>query len=161
MGHGLERCIVFIFLKMHYFKWKKNLYLNVTGRPYGSVAQWSECSHGLREVLGSSPGRAMCFFLPFDISIVSGRPGDSSYVSQSPSRLSHNTVENFSHPNEISGPQDNLNLSNTGGNEQASDLDPPIESPRRSGRVRQAPNRYGDWLIHQQSVDPEEIIHWV
>ena len=39
----------------------------VTGRPCGSVAQWSECSHGLREVLGSSPGRAMCFFLPCDI----------------------------------------------------------------------------------------------
>ena len=38
----------------------------VTGRPCGSVAQWSECSHGLREVLGSSPGRAMCFFLPCD-----------------------------------------------------------------------------------------------
>ena len=27
----------------------------VTGRPCGSVAQWSECSHGMREVLGSSP----------------------------------------------------------------------------------------------------------
>ena len=39
----------------------------VAGRPCGSVAQWSECSHGLREVLGSSPGRAMCFFLPCDI----------------------------------------------------------------------------------------------
>ena len=38
----------------------------VTGRPCGSVAQWSECSHGMREVLGSSPGRAMCFFLPCD-----------------------------------------------------------------------------------------------
>ena len=36
----------------------------VTGRPCGSVAQWSECSHGMREVLGSSPGRAMCFFPP-------------------------------------------------------------------------------------------------
>ena len=24
----------------------------VTGRPCGLVAQWSECSHGLREVLG-------------------------------------------------------------------------------------------------------------
>ena len=32
------------------------------------VAQWSECSHGMREVLGSSPGRAMCFFIPCDIS---------------------------------------------------------------------------------------------
>ena len=40
----------------------------VTGRPCGSVAQWSECSHGMREVLGSSPGRTMCFFLPCDIS---------------------------------------------------------------------------------------------
>ena len=39
----------------------------VTGRPCGSVAQWSECSHGMREVLGSSPGRSMCFFLPCDI----------------------------------------------------------------------------------------------
>ena len=39
----------------------------VTGRPCGSVAQWSECSHGMRKVLGSSPGRAMCFFLPCDI----------------------------------------------------------------------------------------------
>ena len=41
----------------------------VAGRPCGSVAQWSECSHGMREVLGSSPGRAMCFFLPCDINI--------------------------------------------------------------------------------------------
>ena len=39
----------------------------VTGRPCGSVAQWSECSHGMREVLGSSSGRAVCFFLPCDI----------------------------------------------------------------------------------------------
>ena len=39
----------------------------VTGRPCGSVAQWSECLHGMRDVLGSSPGRAMCFFLPCDI----------------------------------------------------------------------------------------------
>ena len=38
----------------------------VTGRPCGPIAQWSEYSHGLREVLGSSPGRAMCFFLPCD-----------------------------------------------------------------------------------------------
>ena len=38
----------------------------VAGRPCGSVAQWSKCSHGMREVLGSSPGRAMCFFLPCD-----------------------------------------------------------------------------------------------
>ena len=37
----------------------------VTG-PCGSVSQWS-CSHGTREVLGSSPSRAMCFFLPCDI----------------------------------------------------------------------------------------------
>ena len=38
-----------------------------TGRSCGSVAQWSESSHGLREVLGSSPGRAMSFFLPCDM----------------------------------------------------------------------------------------------
>ena len=38
-----------------------------TGRPCGSVAQWSECSHGLRGVLGLSLGRAVRFFLPCDI----------------------------------------------------------------------------------------------
>ena len=43
----------------------------------------------------------------------------------------------FSHPNETSGPQDNQNLSKTDGNEQALDLDPPVEPPRRSDRVRQ------------------------
>ena len=43
----------------------------VMGRPCGSVAQWSECLHGMREVLGSSPGRAMCFFLPCDIFLFS------------------------------------------------------------------------------------------
>ena len=35
--------------------------------PCASIAQWSECSHGMREVLGSIPARAMCFFLPCDI----------------------------------------------------------------------------------------------
>ena len=39
----------------------------VTGRPCGSVAQWSECSHGMREFLGLSPGWTMCFFLPCEI----------------------------------------------------------------------------------------------
>ena len=37
-----------------------------SGRPCGSVAQWSECSHGMREFLGSGPRRAMCFFRPCD-----------------------------------------------------------------------------------------------
>ena len=45
----------------------------VTGRPCGSVAQWSECSHGLREVLVSSPGRALCFFLPCDMCFKSSK----------------------------------------------------------------------------------------
>ena len=33
----------------------------VTGQLCGSVAQWSECLQGMRKVLGSSPGRAMCY----------------------------------------------------------------------------------------------------
>ena len=37
------------------------------GRPCGAVAQ---CSHRVREVLGSSPGRVMCFFLPCDKRII-------------------------------------------------------------------------------------------
>ena len=36
----------------------------VTGRPWGSVTQWSEYLHGMREVLGSCPGRAVCFSSP-------------------------------------------------------------------------------------------------
>ena len=39
----------------------------VTGRSCGSVAQRLECSHGKRETLGSSPGRATFFFLACDI----------------------------------------------------------------------------------------------
>ena len=41
----------------------------VTGRSYGSLAQWPECSHGMRAVLGSSPGPAMSNFLLCDTSI--------------------------------------------------------------------------------------------
>ena len=37
---------------------------NVKGRPSGSVAQLAECSHGKREVLSSSPGRATIFPFP-------------------------------------------------------------------------------------------------
>ena len=33
----------------------------VTGRPCGSVAQWSECAHGMQEVLGSSPDSVSLF----------------------------------------------------------------------------------------------------
>ena len=42
----------------------------VTGPSCGSVAQWSE-QHGMREVLGSSLGWTMCFFLPCDTVIAS------------------------------------------------------------------------------------------
>ena len=51
----------------------------VTGRPCGSVVQWSECSHGMREVLGTSPGRAMCFFLPCDILAHDMREEEEAY----------------------------------------------------------------------------------
>ena len=37
---------------------------NVKGRPCGSVARLAECSHGKREALGSSPGRATIFSSP-------------------------------------------------------------------------------------------------
>ena len=33
-----------------------------TGRPCRSVAQWSECLHGMREVVDFIPGRAVCAF---------------------------------------------------------------------------------------------------
>ena len=39
----------------------------VTGLPSGPIAQRSGYLHGLQGVLGSSPGRVMCFFLPSDI----------------------------------------------------------------------------------------------
>ena len=38
-----------------------SIWLNVKGRPSGSVAQLAECSHGKREALGSTPGRATIF----------------------------------------------------------------------------------------------------
>ena len=37
---------------------------NVKGRPCGSVAQLAECSHGKREALDSSPGRAVILSSP-------------------------------------------------------------------------------------------------
>ena len=45
--------------KSHVHPFKPQISLHVTGRPCGSVAQWSECSHGLREVLG----RLICVFV--------------------------------------------------------------------------------------------------
>ena len=36
--------------------------INLKGQPSGSVAQLAECSHGKREALGSSPGRATIFY---------------------------------------------------------------------------------------------------
>ena len=36
---------------------------------------------------------------------------------------------------------------------------PPPE-PRRSGRVKHPPDRYGDWLTNQQTIDPEETQIW-
>ena len=42
----------------------------VTGRPCGSVAQLSECSHGMQAVLGSIPGLAMCCFLHCDTRLI-------------------------------------------------------------------------------------------
>ena len=41
---------------------------NVKGRPCGSVAQLAEYSHGKREALGSSPGRATIFSSPVTFS---------------------------------------------------------------------------------------------
>ena len=38
--------------------------VNVKGRPCGSVAQLAECSHGKREALDLSPGRATIFSSP-------------------------------------------------------------------------------------------------
>ena len=52
----------------------------VTGRPCGSVAQWSECSHGMREVLGLSPGRAMCVCLPCGICGQCGSTNDGALI---------------------------------------------------------------------------------
>ena len=34
--------------------------------PSCPIGQWSECSHGLRGVLGLRTGRVMCIFLPCD-----------------------------------------------------------------------------------------------
>ena len=49
----------------------------VKGIACGSVAQWLECLHGKREILGLSPGRAICFFLACDIWCVRARAASS------------------------------------------------------------------------------------
>ena len=46
---------------------------NVKGRPSGSVAQLAECSHGKREALDSSPGRATIFSSPVTIVFLSSK----------------------------------------------------------------------------------------
>ena len=58
---------------------KKLAVISDTSQPCGSVAHWSECLHGMREVLGSSPGRAMCFFLPCDIRGLAWGGGKSTW----------------------------------------------------------------------------------
>ena len=74
---------------------------------------------------------------------------------------SFKTVDDTSHHLEASGTIGNPSISDSGVNTQTLDLDPPVEPVRRSGRARQAPQRYGDWLLNGQSFDPEKIVHWV
>ena len=44
-----------------------------TGLPFGPIAQWSRVLAKSVGVLGSSPGRVMCFFLPYDICITQAK----------------------------------------------------------------------------------------
>ena len=59
---------------------------NVKGRPCGSVAQLAECSHGKREALGSSPGRATIFSSPVTFG---GSVSSTMQNVISPIRISH------------------------------------------------------------------------
>ena len=49
----------------------------------------------------------------------------------------------------------------SGGNLGSVDNVPTSQLPRRTGRVRQAPNRYGEWVNTQQVSNPETQIWYV
>ena len=49
----------------------------------------------------------------------------------------------------------------SGGNVGSVDNVPTPQLPRRTGRVRQAPNRYGEWVNTQQVSNPETQIWYV
>ena len=49
----------------------------------------------------------------------------------------------------------------SGGNVSSVDNVPTTQLPRRTGRVRQAPNRYGEWVNTQQVSNPETQIWYV
>ena len=49
----------------------------------------------------------------------------------------------------------------SGGNVGSVDNVPTQQLPRRTGRVRQAPNRYGEWVNTQQVSNPETQIWYV
>ena len=96
--------------------------------------------------------------IPHEVSDVSGIPNN---LSQSPSRSTFNTREDDMNPEGASRVLDHPSIADTGDSTQTLDLGPPVEQVRRSVRTRKAPQRYGDWQMNQQSVDPEKIVHWV
>ena len=66
LGHRASKCACLVVPPLFRADSGTNLIKqgeNVKGRPCGSVAQLAECSHGKREALGSSPGRATIFFI--------------------------------------------------------------------------------------------------
>ena len=67
------------------------LLIHVTGGPCGWVAQWSECSHRVQEVLGSSPGGPCAFSSPVtsggSVWVRAGAASSKGTVSSVPSRF--------------------------------------------------------------------------
>lgn len=62
----------------------------------------------------------------------------------------------------ISQPSSSVPVDSSASREDSTSLHlaTPLPEPRRSGRVKHPPDRYGDWLISQQTVDPEETQIW-
>lgn len=88
---------------------------------------------------------------------ISSDPPSSLNLSNVP--VSHTGDGSLSVPSYTHQPvsQTDSNVS-SGYTRSPSQVDSP--QPRRSGRVRLPPDRYGDWLMHQRVVDESELQEW-
>ena len=74
----------------------------------------------------------------------------------------NNNVDNSQLSTVLDNTQPSVLLKSTGGsqNQNSIRVDPPVQ-PRRSGRVRQPPDRYGEWVTNQRTaLNPETTQIW-
>ena len=75
---------------------------------------------------------------------------------------SNNNVDNSQVSTVLDNTQPSVSLNNTGGSQVQDSVrvDPPVQ-PRHSGRVRQPPDRYDEWVTNQHTaLNPETTQIW-